>query len=174
MLTSRYNVDINISNIQSTPMTAHTPLETAIHIRDTCLCFATQRAARLLARRFDRALAGVGITNNQFSLMVRLSAGDGPAVTQLAPQLAMDRTTLTAALKALEKPGLIALVADDKDRRIRRARLTDAGWKVLDAAIPIWRREHAALTTALPGGDCAGAQGTLAAIAHAALQVAPE
>ena len=47
--------------------------ETVLEIRDQCLCLATQRTARLLARRFDRLFAPLGLTNGQFSLLVALS-----------------------------------------------------------------------------------------------------
>jgi len=138
--------------------------ETALHIRDTCLCFAAQRAARALARRFDRAFAPLGITNNQFSLMMMLSGANPPLMTQLAPALAMDRTTLTAALKALEKRGLIRVQPDAKDRRGRRASLTDQGRQTLISAIPIWCEGHAALEADIAGTDPARLHAMLASI----------
>lgn len=122
----------------------------AAEIRDRCLCFATQRAARTLARRFDRAFAPLGITNNQFSLMNALSGAETPPMARLAEFLAMDRTTLTAALKALERRGLARIAADAQDRRVRRIRLTEAGRSVLAAAVPIWEAEHDALDASLP------------------------
>src|ERR1041384_3045022 len=42
-------------------------------VRDTCLCLHAQRAARVLARRFDDALRPVGLTNGQFSLLHSLN-----------------------------------------------------------------------------------------------------
>ena len=59
------------------------PLNVAHEVRDRCLCFATQRAARQLARRFDRLLADIGLTNNQYSMMVAMSAVGTP---KLAPR----------------------------------------------------------------------------------------
>ena len=102
-------------------------LEVVHEVRDACLCLATQRAARQLARRFDRAFAAVGLTNGQFSLMMALNAPQAPTVSKLAEFLAMDRTTLTAALKSLERRGLVVVSADEKDRRARRLSLTEGG-----------------------------------------------
>jgi DNA-binding MarR family transcriptional regulator len=119
--------------------------DVAIDVRNTCLCLATQRAARILARRFDRAFAGLGITNNQYSLMMTLSGPEPPLMSRIAPALAMDRTTLTAALKALEKRGLVTVQPDAEDKRGRRARLTEAGRHAIASATAIWRAEHAAL-----------------------------
>src|SRR5690606_9953874 len=121
------------------------PFETTLHVRDHCLCLAAQRAARALARRFDEALRPAGITSGQFSLLMSLNRPEPPPIGAVASLLAMDRTTLTANLKPLERRGLIALVADDKDRRSRRIRLTDAGLATLAAALPIWKSTHAAI-----------------------------
>ncbi|MEF3367262.1 MarR family winged helix-turn-helix transcriptional regulator [Methylocystis sp. 9N] len=129
------------------------PLEVVHEVRDACLCLATQRAARLLARRFDRAFAPLGLTNGQFSLMMALCAPQAPTLGRLADFLAMDRTTLTAALKSLERRGLVRVAADEEDRRARRLFLTDAGCAALAAAAPIWRKEHGAVEAELSSSE---------------------
>jgi DNA-binding MarR family transcriptional regulator len=63
----------------------------------------------------------------------------------------MDRTTLTAALKPLERRGLVAISPDPKDRRSRRIGLTAAGHATLAAALPIWQRTHALVEDSLAG-----------------------
>lgn len=132
-------------------MSNHAPVsfETTLHVRDHCLCLAAQRAARALARRFDEALKPAGITSGQFSLMMSLNRPEPPTIGSVASLLAMDRTTLTANLKPLERRGLVALSADEKDRRSRRIRLTTAGMKTLSAALPIWVATHAEIDSVL-------------------------
>src|SRR3984957_6096890 len=103
------------------------PFETTLLVRDTCLCLHVQRAARALARRFDVALRPVGLTNGQFSLMMSLNRPSPPGMGSVASLLAMDRTTLTAALKPLERRGLVEVIADPADRRSRLMKLTPAG-----------------------------------------------
>lgn len=125
-------------------------LKTVHEVRDNCLCLATQRAARRLARRFDIAFQPVGLTNGQFSLMMALNAPRALKMLELAEFLAIDRTTLTAALKALERRGLITVGTNPKDRRARNPALTDAGRHVLALAVPLWCQEHAALEQELP------------------------
>jgi DNA-binding MarR family transcriptional regulator len=132
--------------------------ETTLMVRDTCLCLAVQRAARALARRFDEALAGAGLTNGQFSLLMALnrppsSKGGPPPMAPVAALLAMDRTTLTAALKPLERRGLVRIAVDPKDRRGRRLVLTAKGRKALAKAMPAWRREHQAVEKDLISAD---------------------
>jgi DNA-binding MarR family transcriptional regulator len=118
-------------------------LETTIRVRDTCLCLHLQRAARTAARRFDEAFRPLGLTNGQFSLLMSLNRPDPPAIGDVAALLAMDRTTLTAALKPLERRGLLRVSVDATDRRIRRLVLMPAGQALLAAAVPIWQSEHA-------------------------------
>lgn len=128
-------------------------LDIVHEIRDACLCFATQSAARRVARRFDRAFQPIGITNNQFSLMAALMAPRAWRIGDLADFLAMDRTSLTANLKALQRRGLVSVAPDTKDKRARLPALTEAGRAALVAAEPIWRAEHAALATEFPTAE---------------------
>jgi DNA-binding MarR family transcriptional regulator len=131
-------------------MSKTVPFETTLEVRDACLCLHTQRAARALARRFDQALRPVGLTNGQFSLLMSLNRPQPPAMGSVATLLAMDRTTLTAALKPLERNGLVMIDVDPQDRRSRLLILTDAGRETLAAAVPIWRETHAAVEAGLP------------------------
>lgn len=116
-----------------------------LHVRDTCLCLHTQRAARAIARRFDEAMRPVGLKSGQFSILMSLNRPEPPTLGMVAQVLAMDRTTLTANLKPLERRGLLASAPDPADRRARRLRLTEAGHGVLEAAVPIWEETHAAI-----------------------------
>jgi DNA-binding MarR family transcriptional regulator len=95
-----------------------------------------------LARRFDEALRPVGLTNGQFSLLMSLNRPEPPGMASVATLLAMDRTTLTAALKPLERRGLINIAKDPSDRRGRRLSLTPEGRTVLASAVPIWEEGH--------------------------------
>jgi len=129
------------------------PLAVTREVRDTCLCLHLQRAARALARRFDEALRPFRLTSGQFSLLMSLNRPKPPRLGDVAQLLAMDRTTLTANLKPLERRGLLAVVVDVEDRRGRRLQLTDAGRDVLLAVLPVWREVHAGLDRTLPAVD---------------------
>jgi DNA-binding MarR family transcriptional regulator len=129
------------------------PFASTLLVRDSCLCLHVQRAARALARHFDEALKSAGLTNGQFSLMMALNRPKPPAMGSVATLLAMDRTTLTAALKPLERRGLVVVTPDPGDRRQRLMSLTPRGRTVLASALPIWEREHAAIEARLPDGD---------------------
>ena len=98
--------------------------ETTLLVRDHCLCLHMQRAARAVARRFDAAFRPLNLTNGQFSLMMSLNRPAPPPLGAVASLLAMDRTTLTAALKPLERRGLVEIRPDPKDKRSRLLGLT--------------------------------------------------
>jgi DNA-binding MarR family transcriptional regulator len=119
------------------------PHEATLHVRDHCLCLHAQRAARVLARRFDTAFRPLRLTSGQFSVLMALNRPDAPPIGAVAALLAMDRTTLTAALKPLERRGLATITVDDTDRRGRRLALTAGGRRLLARALPIWRSVHA-------------------------------
>ena len=131
------------------------PYETTLRVRDTCLCLHTQRAARALARCFDEAFRHLGLTSGQFSLLMSLNRPEPPAMAAVAVLLGVDRTTLTAALKPLERRGLVEVKAGSQDKRSRLLTLTPAGLTLLAAAIPVWERTHAEAEGALeqPGAD---------------------
>jgi DNA-binding MarR family transcriptional regulator len=129
------------------------PFATTLLVRDACLCLHTQRAARALARRFDQALRPVGLTNGQFSLLMSLNRPAPPSMAPVAALLAMDRTTLTAALKPLQRRGLVEVTADPTDKRGRLLQLTEQGRALLGEAVPIWETTHGAVEQLLPGGD---------------------
>src|ERR671932_1135645 len=97
--------------------TRDVPFETTLLVRDICLCLHTQRAARALARRFDDALRPLSLTNGQFSLLMALNRPEPPGMGAVASLLAMDRTTLTAALKPLQRRGLVEVSPDPADKR---------------------------------------------------------
>src|ERR1700733_10356107 len=128
------------------------PYQTTIKVRDCCLCLHVQRAARALARRFDDALRPLGLTNGQFSLMMSLNRPDPAGMASVAALLALDRTTLTAALKPLQRRGLVKVSADVRDRRSRLLTLTAKGRRLLVRAVPVWQRTHHEIETLLPDG----------------------
>lgn len=122
---------------------ADVPFATTLKIRDSCLCLHVQRAARVVARRFDEALRPLGLTHGQFSLLNALNRPDPARIGPVAALLGMDRTTLTAAIKPLERAGHVDVSVDPEDRRGRVLKMTATGRALLASAIPTWETTHA-------------------------------
>ena len=118
---------------------------TTLEVRDSCLCLHAQRAARALARQFDEAFRPLDLTSGQFSLLMALNRPEPPTMRQVAEVLALDRTTLTANLKPVERRGWVSILVGSIDRRSRMLLLTDAGHAKLAEALPLWRRTQAEL-----------------------------
>lgn len=111
----------------------------AAQVQQSCICLHLQKAARAAARQFDEAFRPLGITSGQYSLLVSLVRSKPPSIGQLALQMAMDRTTITANIKPLKKQGLLEAVPDPEDARSRLLTLTPAGKAVLGKALPLWK-----------------------------------
>jgi DNA-binding MarR family transcriptional regulator len=118
------------------------PYAATIEVRDACLCLHVQRAARALARKFDEVLRPFDLTHGQFSLLTSLNRPEPPTISSVAALLAMDRTTLTANLKPLERRKLVKVAVDKEDKRSRRLIITPAGRALLGKAFPIWKETH--------------------------------
>lgn len=72
---------------------------------------------------------------------------------QVSAVLAMDRTTVTANLKPLERRGLVEVQMDDHDRRSRRLKLTAAGRRLLAEAMPIWEKTQSKNKKLVPASE---------------------
>jgi DNA-binding MarR family transcriptional regulator len=118
------------------------PYASTFEVRDACLCLHVQRAARALARRFDEAFRPLDLTNGQFSMLMSLNRAQPPSLGSVASLLAMDRTTLTAALKPLVRRRLVMISVDKKDRRSRLLTIRPAGRALLAKAFPVWQQTH--------------------------------
>ena len=140
------------------------PFETTVRVRDCCLCLHVQRAARSLARRFDEVLRPLGLTNGQFSLLMSLNRPEPAGMASVAALLAIDRTTLTAALKPLERRGLVKVLTDRADRRSRRLILTPEGEDLLTSAVPVWEQTHREVEALIKNIDPDGLRKSLLAL----------
>jgi DNA-binding MarR family transcriptional regulator len=85
--------------------------------------------------------------------MMSLNRPEAPGMVAIASLLAMDRTTLTAALKPLQRQGLVKVAADARDRRSRLTTLTAKGRSLLVRAVPVWQRTHLEIEALLHDGD---------------------
>ena len=77
-----------------------------------------------------------------FSLLISLDRAEAPSIGDVSALLAMDRTTLTANLKPLERRGLVKVTVDEEDKRCRRLRSTPAGRALLVEAVPLSKRHR--------------------------------
>lgn len=90
-----------------------------MHLKKTplpCVCGTLRRASRAVSRVYDDALAPLGLSMAQLSILRAISREPGLPLTRLAEVMVMDRTSLYRSLAPLEREGLVALVTGDKGR----------------------------------------------------------
>lgn len=116
-----------------------------------CTFLRMRKLTRRITQRYDLHLQQGGLRSTQFSLLATLAGGDGLSISDLAAQLAMDRTTLTRNLQPLIAAGHVQLAAG-QDARSRSVQLTPAGRGAFQAALPYWRDAQREML-ALLGGD---------------------
>lgn len=94
------------------------------------LFFRLYQTANLLNKTGTRALEAHGVTTQQWAILGALadprSAG-GIAVGDLAALLMVSRQNLTGLLSRMEARGLIERAVDERDKRSRFIRLSEAG-----------------------------------------------
>lgn len=109
-----------------------------------CMCANIRRAARAITQRYDEALRSLGLTITQFTILQALSLAGDITQGRLGEILAMDSTTLTRTIGAINRRGWVSKVYG-ADRRERQLRLTHAGKLELNRAIPYWQRSQESL-----------------------------
>jgi DNA-binding MarR family transcriptional regulator len=147
---------------------AAVPFDTARMVREHCLCLRVQRASRAIGRMFDDAFRPFGLTNFQFSLLMMLNRPSPLTIGGLAEDLAMDRTTITANLKPLERRGLLTVRRDVKDSRVKLVILTHAGRSLLAKCVKHWQAANDAVRIRLGAGELGALYANLDVIAEAA------
>jgi DNA-binding MarR family transcriptional regulator len=119
-----------------------------------CTCARLRKLSRRLTRIYDAHLAAAGIKVTQYSLLANAARGER-ALSELAAELDMDRSTLSRNLAPLAAQGWVS-VSVGADPRSRMIGVTAAGRRKLKAALPLWRKAQCE-TEALLGASNVGA-----------------
>lgn len=103
-----------------------------------CACTALRKATRAITRIYDARLASHGVNVNQFAMLRHIARAGDIALSRLAAQLVMDRTTLYRVLRPVEQAGWVETFPEAKGRG-RRVRLTAGGEALLAGATADWQ-----------------------------------
>lgn len=116
-----------------------------------CTCAKVRRAARVLSRVYDEALAPAGLRLTQLSLLRSVQRLGDARISEVAEATGHERSTLTRTLRVLAQEGLVALGGGD-DLRTRRVAVTDRGRSAIERALPYWKGVQQRVDAAL-GAD---------------------
>ncbi len=76
----------------------------------------------------------------------------------------MDRTTLAANLKPLERDGLLMVRSDERDHRSRIVEITELGLSKLEQAVPLWQSAQSQFESVFGPQKAADLRTTLRAV----------
>jgi DNA-binding MarR family transcriptional regulator len=133
-----------------------------------CSAAALRMAARRVSQFYDGFLAPEGLKISQYSVLAIAARRreKAPTVNELADELGMDRSTLGHNLRPLERDGLLALVSDAADKRVRRVVVTERGRAKRRACRELWALAQARFEEAFGSARAADLGSMLSRIAH--------
>lgn len=112
---------------------------------EACPGLNSRLAARRIANFLEERMASSGLSLAQFGLMAQIAAAADDTLGALAARMGLDQSTLSRNLHGLERAGFVEIAVTQKDLRARAVWLTERGARILESAIPVWRRANAAL-----------------------------
>ena len=120
-----------------------------------CTCHRLRKAMRRMTRMYDHALAPVGMTVTQFSLLAALAKSPDMTRPKLAALMDMDASTLSRALGPLARRGLIeGAQARPRGRAAASGlRLSARGTELFNEAVPHWQAAQRAVHDILGGSQ---------------------
>jgi DNA-binding MarR family transcriptional regulator len=106
--------------------------EACREIATDCLARQARRLERTLTRIYDHALAGVGVTGSQLSMLVALALLGETTAARLGAELELEKSTVSRNVARLADAGLVDACAG--------LRLTPQAAAVIRAGHKAWRR----------------------------------
>jgi MarR family transcriptional regulator, 2-MHQ and catechol-resistance regulon repressor len=98
-----------------------------------------------------RYMAAFGLSKSTYNVLMLLRNGpdEGMQLHDLGEMLAVSRANITGLIDSLEERGWVRRVVDEADRRVRYARITPLGEKLLDRFAPVHFQNLCLLTQGL-------------------------
>ena len=113
-----------------------------------CLCVTLRRAAQRVTALYDEALAPIGVTVAQFSLLRHVQRMAPVSLSDLATSMGLDRSTVGRNTKLLERTKLLATIPGE-DLRESTVVLTKRGARALAEGAPLWEQAQARIGAVL-------------------------
>jgi DNA-binding MarR family transcriptional regulator len=131
-----------------------------------CVCGNLRMATRAVTRLYDEQLQPCGLRATQLSVLWAMSARGPTTVQSVARTILMDQSTLIRNLRLLERDGLVAITTG-ADRRERIVKLTAAGRRRFERAMPLWEKAQRKISRKLKLRSPGPVADTLLAMARA-------
>lgn len=129
------------------------------------LSYLLKRAGLELAELNDEALAPLGLSHAEHTVLLSIDAGEPRSQQQTGRRIGVDRTTMVALIDGLEDKGLVARRPDDADRRRNVVELTSKGRATLRRATKAGDKAEARLLAGLDDAEAAQLRSLLRRVA---------
>lgn len=128
--------------------------ECSIKPSHLCNCLNIRRASRAVTQFYDKVLEPSGLKVTQLSLLKHVDQLGPIAISELAKEVRIDRTTLNRNMKPLVDAGLI-VISPGKDPRVKEVALSDAGKQATAKAWLLWEEAQGEIKEYLGEKDLA-------------------
>ncbi|WP_084187405.1 MarR family winged helix-turn-helix transcriptional regulator [Andreprevotia chitinilytica] len=132
-----------------------------------CPGFQARATARALTRYYNACFKPLGLTAEQFSLLVGIGAAEGATLVELADKAGVDPTTLSRNVQNLESRHLVC-AEGGRGRAGKRLALTTSGRQLMADAFPVWNWAKAELARRLGDEQLRSTRQAMEALAKAA------
>ncbi|RWB68529.1 MAG: MarR family transcriptional regulator [Mesorhizobium sp.] len=116
-------------------------------VETECPAFQARVTARALTRYYNTCFRPLGITAEQFSLLVGIGGSHEPTIAELASRAGVDATTLSRSVQSLERSNLVRSQGG-RGRAGKRLVLTDAGRRLMHESMAAWESARLRLADA--------------------------
>ena len=120
-----------------------------------------------MTRYYNACFKRLGLTAEQFSLLVGIEATQGATLVDLAISAGVDVTTLSRNVQGMERRELVS-ASGGRGRKGKRLGLTSSGRRLLAEAMPIWQLAKAELSHRLGDQRLRSTRRAMLALAEAA------
>ena len=132
-----------------------------------CPGFRARTTARAVTRYYNACFKPLGLTAEQFSLLVGIGASEAATLVDLAISAGVDATTLSRNVQNLEARGLVR-AEGGRGRAGKRLELTESGRGLLTQAFPVWKSAKTKLSRHMGDERLRAATQAMAELAEAA------
>lgn len=132
-----------------------------------CPGFRARATARAVTRYYNACFKPLGLTAEQFSLLVGIGASEAATLVDLAISAGVDATTLSRNVQNLEARGLVR-AEGGRGRAGKRLELTESGRSLLTQAFPVWKSAKTKLSRHMGDERLRSATQAMAELAEAA------
>ena len=141
--------------------------ESLMGVEAECPGFQARATARALTRYYNACFKPLGLTAEQFSLLVGIGATEGATLVELADKAGVDPTTLSRNVQNLESRDLVC-AQGGRGRAGKRLALTTSGRQRVVDAFPVWHWAKAELARRMGDEKLGSTRQAMAELAKAA------